>query len=251
MAKQKGIIKLEGTIGDITFSRTAAGYIAKGKPGVSAGRIATDQAFARARENMAEFGRAGKAAKLLRSAFRTVLQGNHDGYMHSRLVKQLVAVVKSDMTNDRGLRNVPDGNVRLLEGFDFNAAAQLGTSLAAPYVVNVNRAAGTLATSIASLVPKTEVTIPAGATHFRIISAGAAVDFAGETYVADQSYSAFLPWNDVPTGPVDLTVEVAQNSEHPIFLLLGIAFFQQVGGKYYVLNTRALSALSIVKVSNG
>ena len=45
MAKQKGIIKIEGTIGDITFFKTADGYLAREKSGVSADRIKTE-AFA-------------------------------------------------------------------------------------------------------------------------------------------------------------------------------------------------------------
>ena len=40
MAKQKGIIKLEGTIGDITFYKSPDGFLAKGKGGIPAARIA-------------------------------------------------------------------------------------------------------------------------------------------------------------------------------------------------------------------
>jgi len=46
MAKQKGIIKLEGTIGDITFYKSQDGFLAKGKGGISADRIA-NEAFCR------------------------------------------------------------------------------------------------------------------------------------------------------------------------------------------------------------
>ena len=52
MAKQKGIIKLEGTIGDITFYKsTQDGHLAREKGGVSADRIANDPNFQRTREN--------------------------------------------------------------------------------------------------------------------------------------------------------------------------------------------------------
>ena len=68
MARQKGLIKLKGTMGDITFYRTADGYMAREKGGISAERMRTDPAFQRTRENMAEFGRAGKAGKVLRNS---------------------------------------------------------------------------------------------------------------------------------------------------------------------------------------
>jgi hypothetical protein len=49
MARQKGIIKLEGTIGDITFHKSKDGYIAKEKGGIPANRIAHDPNFQRTR----------------------------------------------------------------------------------------------------------------------------------------------------------------------------------------------------------
>jgi hypothetical protein len=42
MAKQKGIIKLEGTIGDIAFFKSKDGYLAREKGGIAADRMAND-----------------------------------------------------------------------------------------------------------------------------------------------------------------------------------------------------------------
>ncbi len=70
MARQKGIIKLKGTIGGITFYKTQDGHLACEKGGIDSERIANDPAFQRTRENGEEFGRVGKAGKLLRTALR-------------------------------------------------------------------------------------------------------------------------------------------------------------------------------------
>jgi hypothetical protein len=40
MAKQSGIIPLEDTIGNITFYKSKQGFLAKGKGGIPADRIA-------------------------------------------------------------------------------------------------------------------------------------------------------------------------------------------------------------------
>jgi hypothetical protein len=45
MAKKKGAIKLDGTIGDITFYKTQDGYLAREKGCVTADCIAHDPAF--------------------------------------------------------------------------------------------------------------------------------------------------------------------------------------------------------------
>jgi len=47
MARQKGIIKLKGTIGDITFYKTQDGHLARKKGGIDASRIKSDPAFQR------------------------------------------------------------------------------------------------------------------------------------------------------------------------------------------------------------
>lgn len=107
MARQKGIIKLDGTIGGITFYKsTQDGYLAREKGGVSAEKIATDPAFQRTRENGEEFGRAGKAGKLLRNAIRAMLQNSSDSRMVSRLTQKMVEVVQADATNPRDRKSV-------------------------------------------------------------------------------------------------------------------------------------------------
>jgi hypothetical protein len=57
MARQNGIIKLKGTIGDITFTKPKTGTWLVKKGGIDA-KNCTDPAFQRTRENGAEFGRA-------------------------------------------------------------------------------------------------------------------------------------------------------------------------------------------------
>ncbi|HWC53427.1 MAG TPA: hypothetical protein VG676_07575, partial [Chitinophagaceae bacterium] len=93
MAKQKGILKLEGTIAGVTFYKSKDGYLAKEKSGVSADRIANDPVFQRTRENGAEFGRAGKAGKVLRNALRALLLNAADSRMVSRLTTRFIDVI--------------------------------------------------------------------------------------------------------------------------------------------------------------
>ncbi|MGV8944939.1 MAG: hypothetical protein ACOH1N_00795 [Lutibacter sp.] len=45
MARQTGIIKLKGTIGDISFYKTSDGHLAREKGGIDKSRIANDPAF--------------------------------------------------------------------------------------------------------------------------------------------------------------------------------------------------------------
>ncbi len=251
MARQKGIIKLKGTIGDITFYKTQDGHLAREKGGIDASRIASDPAFQRTRENGSEFGRAGKAGKLLRTALRPLLINSADGRMVSRLTQAMVKVIQADLVSDRGLRNVIDGEAELLFGFEFNIRGKLGTSLYAPFVATIDRVAGEITVDIASFIPSNMIAAPSGTTHFKIISGGAEVDFEAETYVVATSETAILPWDATPTAVINQVNAVTAASTKPLFLALGIEFYQQINGTMYPLKNGAFNPLSVAKVDSG
>lgn len=249
MAKLKGPLKIQGTLGDITFAKTTDGYIAKEKTSLDGKRIATDPAFQRTRENGAEFSRAGKAGKLLRNAVHGLLQNAKDNRVTSRLTRQMMKIVKADATNPRGLRNVLDGETEMLQGFEFNVNAKLGSTLYVPYTTAIDRVAGNLTVSIASFVPADKIIAPAGTTHFKIVSAGAEVDFEQENFISDSKDTGVLPWDSTATAVLNLTNVVTPNSTHPLFLVMGIQFYQQVAGINNPLKNGSFNALSVVKVS--
>ena len=251
MAKQKGIIKLKGTIGDITFYKTQDGHLAREKGGIEASRIKSDPAFQRTRENGSEFGRAGKAGKLLRIALRPLLLNSADGRMVSRLTQAMVKVIQADLVSERGLRNVIDGEAELLFGFEFNIRGKLGTSLYAPFVGNIDRAAGEISVDLDSFVPSNMIAAPSGTTHFKIISAGAEVDFEAETYVVSTSETAIMAWDATPTAAINQVNAVTPASTKPLFLALGIEFYQEVNGQMYPLKNGAFNPLAIAKVDSG
>jgi len=249
MARQKGIIKLKGTIGDITFYKSKDGYIAREKGGIDAKRLATDPAFQRTRENGSEFGRAGKAGKILRTALRSVLTNSRDSKMVGRLTQHMVKVIQADLTSLRGLRNVIDGEAELLAGFEFNIGGKLSTSLFAPYVGGIDRATGEITVALEPFVPMDMIAVPDGSTHFKIISAGAEIDFEVDAFVESHSETAILPWDMLETLAISHTNMVTPASTKPLFLALGLEFYQEVNGQMYALKNGAYNPLALVQVS--
>jgi hypothetical protein len=249
MARQKGLIKLDGTIGGITFYKTQDGYLAREKGGVDGDRIANDPNFQRTRENGAEFGRAGKAGKLLRNSLRVLVQNASDRRMVSRLTAKMVKVIQADATNIRGQRNVIDGEAELLTGFEFNINGKLGNTIYTPFTSAIDRVAGTLEVSIPSSNPAQMIAASGGATHFKFVSGGAEVDFENETFIVDVQESAILPWINSASAALNLTNTVTANSTHPLFLVFGIEFYQEVNGQMYPLKNGSHNALSLIAIS--
>jgi hypothetical protein len=248
MAKQSGIIKLEGTIGDITFYKSQDGLLARAKGGVDASRIQSDAAFQRTRENGEEFGRAGIAGKILRLAFRSYLQNASDSKMVSRLTKAMMEVIKADATSVRGQRNVLDGELELLTGFDFNIDGKLSSTIFIAYTAAIDRVTGALNVTIPAFSPMNAIASPDGATHLRFVSAGAAIDFEGATFEVVTSQSAEIAIAEAPVAAVDLVNQLTANSTNPLFLVLGIEFYQQVNGVSYSMKNGRNNALSVIRV---
>lgn len=252
MARQNGIFKITGTIGDVTFYKSKDGYLAREKGTLDGKRIASDPAFQRTRENGQEFGRAGKAGKTFRAALRPLLTNVKATTIASRLLTVMMKVIKADVTSERGLRNVIDGEIDFLQGFEFNEGGKLSTTLHAPYSSEMNRVTGEMEVLIPSFNPADMLTAPQGTTHFKIISGAAEIDFEKESFVNSTEATAILPLSaSSPTTAVTHVLELPPNSTHPMFLALGVEFYQEVNGTMYALKNGSYNPLAVINLNSG
>ena len=122
-----------------------------------------------------------------------------------------------------------------------------------PYMHSIRRTLpacdGALTVEIPSFVPQNMIAAPEGASHFKIVSAGAEVDFDNNTYKVVAKASDLLPWDATATTAISLENTLSTGSQLPLFLVLGIEFYQEVNGEEYPLKNGSFNALSIVKVS--
>ena len=248
MAKQAGLVKLRGTIEDLSFYRTKDGYLAREKTSVDKNRISTDPAFQRTRENGAEFGRSGVAGRIVRRAFRPLLQEVADSRLTSRLTQAMLKVVQSDSTNARGERTVTGGDLTLLQGFGFNIKADLGATVYAAYNGSVNRETGEATISIPEFIPKADVSVPSGATHLKFISGAAAINFEDGSFSMVRSDSEEIGIGNQTQEAQTLTNALTAGSALPILLVFGIEFYQEVNEVFYPLSSGSYNALSLISV---
>lgn len=251
MGKQEGIIPITGTFDKFTFVQTKDGFIVRKKSKIDSERFANDPAFERARENGAEFGRAGKAGKVILDGLKPLLTKTADSRVTSRLNRNMVKVIKADKLSPRGMRNVLDGEIALLEGFEFNKGSALNSSLFVQFTATIDRPTGKLTVKLPSFVPKELVVAPQGATHYRILSAGVEADFENGASITDVNVTGDLPWDKTRTGEITLVNTVTPNSTHPLLLMLGIEYGQEVNGNWYELKDKSFNCMSIVKVDTG
>jgi hypothetical protein len=251
MAFQKGVVKLKGEIGDLSFYKTKDGYLAKEKTEISAARIKNDPSFARTRENGEEFLRANKAGKVLRESMKVLTAGIADGRMTARLGKLMSAVVKSDPVNDRGKRHVLAGDLGMINKFQFNVGIPLTQAFSPLYTTTFNRVTGAATVTIQPFEPATLIGAPNEASHYSLLLCVAACNFTEETYVNKLFRTAELPTKNVQTVTLPpLVANITAANTNPVFVALGITFWQEVNGKYYSLQSGNNNAAGVVFVDN-
>ncbi len=248
MAKQKGIIKLKGTIDDISFYRTADGHMARAKGGVDKNKILNDPAFQRTRENNSEFGTAGKGGKLIRTSVRHLMQNAKDRLVVGRLLKKLMAILKTDTINHRGERLIENGNMEILEGFDFNVNAPLGTTMYAAYGATFNRPTGVATANIDAYSPSIRIAAPSGTTHFKLSLGVAELNFPEMKFDFAADTTGILPYDPVELPASVLTASISAASLLPVIQVMGVEFFQFVNGEHYPLKNGANNSLGVVDV---
>ena len=249
MARLKGLLKIEGTLDELTFYKSQDGHLVKTKGGVSANRIASDPNFQRTRENNSEFGSMAQAGKLLRNVVRTLMMTASDGRVTARLT-QLMSIIKNlDTTSIRGSRSVGVGiadplALAQLKNFNFNISAILSSILYKPYVVTP--ATGVI--DITGLVPVNDIAFPSGATHLSIRGAFAVIDFANNTSEIEYTNVENLPIVGTVTT-VTLTPAGVPAGAGTKMYFLAIEFFQEVNGVQYSMKNGSYNSLSIVEVA--
>lgn len=249
MAKQKGPLKVKGTIGDLSFYKSADGYLLREKGGISKERIRTDPAFERTRENGSEFGRAGSATKTFKNAFAPLIGKSRDRLMGSRLHRLMVRIQRTDETERRGFRTVTNGDLGLLDKFEFNARSGFDRTLYEDTEVSVDRVTGECTAEIPEFLPSTQLMAPPGATHFQFSIAAAEVDFENASHRVVMEKTAALVYDqDTLIAPQTLSVSLPAASVLPIFVVLKVSYFLESGGIMYPMKNGTYNAATVFKV---
>ncbi|WNM18045.1 hypothetical protein [Flavobacterium capsici] len=248
MPKQKGLVKIEGSLDDITFFKRKDAFLVRLKGGVSKERIMTDPAYKRTRENMSEFTNVVDSGKYLRNGCSVLVKSAFDGTLSNRLVRTLSVVKNLDSTSIRGERKVAVGietaaGKQELKGFDFNFKSPLSSVLFAPYALDTANGEVT----INGLVPLDMLNYPPHATHVAFRTAFMNLDFG--TGISAIRYS------DVSTLPLDMhesnvslvPSEVPPGGGDSYFLLL-VEFMQEMNGILYALNDGNYNSLTLLEV---
>jgi hypothetical protein len=266
MAKQKGHVKYVGTLGEIRHFKIKGntGYFAGLKGGPTAEQVKTAPGFIRTRENMSEFAACAMAGKSVRIGLSAITKQMTDSQFTGRLTAIMKKINIEDGSEARGQRAIlVSQEPQYLKGLDFNKNISFNGVFSAPFTLTPNVDRNESVLSIPTFNPLNYLNVPSGATHFRIINALSVIsDFvfnsATNAYepadptlneVSNIAYSTYIPIDAVTTLlNVTATLPGAPTLTASTSVLgsIGIEFYQEVSGNYYLFN--AGNAMKIQEV---
>ncbi|RNL54174.1 hypothetical protein [Pedobacter jejuensis] len=118
MATLNGIVRFSGQVGDLIFYR-------RGKKDVVRRKSGTHQLSENSKKSAKDFGEASRNAAYIRKAFAPMVKAYGYGDLASRLTKRITSVFNTIPNSAAGNKKLFDGNLKLIEGFEFNADTRL------------------------------------------------------------------------------------------------------------------------------
>lgn len=252
MAKQVGLIKFEGTIGDLSFYKDKRGHQARMKTGPSKEQINSDPRFLRTKENSQEFGRAILAGKKLRRQLREVLEQGSDRGFSNRLTSRMLKVLHADEINLRGERQVLSSNLKMLQGMDCNIKSRFDDVFLLAVNPSYDRESGEALFDIPAFMARSKIARLDGATHVQVQLVLAEYDSVDPdidgVVIGRSAYIDILSSEESLGELIELSLVASEGSA--VFVLMGLSYFQEVNNAYYPLANGQYNALSIVEVNS-
>lgn len=267
MARQTGPLKYKGNIGGVRHFKIKgmAGSFAGMAGGASAEQIKSAPEFVRTRENMNEFGGCAAAGKSVRVGLSSIMKQMSDSQLTGRLTAIMKKINLEDQSEARGYRAILiSQQSQYLKSLVFNKSTSFDSVFNGIIEFTDNGDRNGIDIS-ARFNPANQINAPAGATHFRLVSAISVIsDFAfnASTKVYEPinpdlnelNSVVYLPYQDLATNGdimmnVNNTLSTAptMTADSSLIVCFGIEFYQQVGSNYYLFSSgNALKVHSIL-----
>ena len=75
------------------------------------------------------------------------------------------------------------------------------------------------------------------------------MNFEKDIFTIEKKSTRLLPLGEAATAAISMEHNIGANSKLPLFLALGVVFYQRMNGKQYLISNKMFNVLNLVKVS--
>jgi hypothetical protein len=184
---------------------------------------------------------------LLRHALGYLTRALRDPKFNSHVIKQMHLVAFSDTESEYGSRHANKGNLQLLEGFDLNHELSLERALPVRLEHSLDMTTGTIQLRVPSCIVRRKKVLPAGATHFKIVSCAAALNFDRHRYTNTIAESELLPLSK-QVQAVELEHSLVGKPGQVMVHTVGMVFYKVEEGKVELLRGGMMRVVEVVRI---
>jgi hypothetical protein len=195
----------------------------------------------------ADFSRVAKCSKLIRDAFHKELFNLREAQLENRLFARVYDALRQDTALTVGSHKLVSNQLGLLEGFEFNNRKRLPRIFNGEYHVTINRRDGLCVLEVPYFDPVYDLRWDGRVTHFKLVAAAAVLDFRGMKYQTFADESDYL--NVQQLSAATLLMPLPVKTRRPILVVMGIAYYQFVGSRYFLRQHDGAKSLTVVKVN--
>lgn len=222
MAKQTGFNSYSGKLGDtVGVHRKGGNFVRTAPKSVNMSENSL--------KSSKEFGYGSSACALIKKAFDPLMLRPFKGTLHNRLSEALRNVIRSGPTVMKGERNVFDGDLKLLKGFEFSDKAKLKNFFAVlPEVRLLNKE---LKLVLPNFIWKESLIKSPDKADYVVLGFGFGfLDFKNYTYVLELAPELRVGKKEsFPGGSLSFPVPDAE--EQAILIMMNV-FFESISGKH-------------------
>jgi hypothetical protein len=249
MAKLNGLIQLHGSIGGITGRRTKNGIVLQEKSGPTREQVLEHESFDVTRRNAGEFKGAIKDATLLRRSMGSIINAVKSSTLNGYTNGLMHRIAMSDTISSYGKRCAANGDLQQLQGFDLNQELSVDKVFRVKLAHCMDVAAGSMRLEVPTFIARRKKSIfPPDATHFKLISCAAVVDFKGNYYNWRLTMSELLPLSRKTPGAICLENRLQAKPGQVLLHVIGVAFYAIVKGEEELLRGGALKIVEVKKM---
>ena len=248
MARQKGLFKVTGTLGDVNFYAVkGVGYARKAGGGFNGKAIKTKASMQRVRENASEFGHCSSVKKVFRIALLPLFNPPKSSDLHRRMMGVFSQIKDLDLISERGQRKVSQGistakGKQLLRNFVFVPECTAPSFVLAHSHFDWDSQSLTI-----NPMDLKSLKFPKGATHLRLTLGVLDFDFVDLTHRLHCSPNEFLEKGSA-TGLLTLQSEVIEAPMATGLVLLGVQFVEVIEGEVYSLKSMASHGCQLISL---
>ena len=219
------------------------GYFQARKIGLTAERVHRDPRFHKTRLLAKEFAQLAVYAKLIRAACCTGTTIKCNAY---RLQGLLNRILQQDEAHICGSRKLLNGDLSLLEGFNFNQQALMEETCKIDWEFSEGPEANQVVVQLPSFVPEYFILPPAGIQYCRIYLISAILNLDQTTYTTIMDRTSLIPLKRMHVATTELTVQNTAAAGLLTITALGITWYEHQNGYAKLMPSSTPGPLTII-----